>query len=239
MEQLRRDTLLAHPALDFDKLLPVKRKANQLGLPQDWQGNSNIPPVGYDNEIAVPSPVRSDGKLTTLYKPEGGKFVGDLELHWDAERILAVQFALTAPVVPEPLPKRTGQAVECPVSPFNESEARERQVAQASSLPAGRMSALQLRQTERKIDPGNGVTLELVYILAGEFVMGAPNGEEDELPLTRVRNDRDDRDDGANKVVRGGSWFDRSHRSRASFRLSYPSWQGVYNVGFRVVCEVK
>jgi formylglycine-generating enzyme required for sulfatase activity len=40
------------------------------------------------------------------------------------------------------------------------------------------------------------------------------------------------------KVCRGGSWYDRPKRSRVSFRLSYPSWQPVYNVGFRVLCEV-
>ena len=52
-------------------------------------------------------------------------------------------------------------------------------------------------------------------------------------------------DDGRNddtiegrKVVRGGSWYDRPYRSRSAFRLSYPSWQVVYNVGFRVVCKV-
>ena len=39
------------------------------------------------------------------------------------------------------------------------------------------------------------------------------------------------------KVVRGGSFFDRPQRCRSAFRLSYPSWQRVHNVGFRVVCE--
>lgn len=39
------------------------------------------------------------------------------------------------------------------------------------------------------------------------------------------------------KVVRGGSWYNRPHRARSGFRLSYPAWQGVYNVGFRVVSE--
>jgi formylglycine-generating enzyme required for sulfatase activity len=37
--------------------------------------------------------------------------------------------------------------------------------------------------------------------------------------------------------VRGGSWYDRAFRCTSSFRLSYPAWQAVYNVGFRVVCE--
>jgi len=45
-----------------------------------------------------------------------------------------------------------------------------------------------------------------------------------------------DTGDGA-KVVRGGSFYDRPKRARSAFRLSYPEWQGVFNVGFRVVCE--
>ena len=37
------------------------------------------------------------------------------------------------------------------------------------------------------------------------------------------------------QVVRGGSWHDRPHRARSAFRLAYPAWQKVFNVGFRVV----
>ena len=37
------------------------------------------------------------------------------------------------------------------------------------------------------------------------------------------------------KVVRGGSFFDRPARARSSFRLGYPGWQRVFNVGFRIV----
>ena len=51
-------------------------------------------------------------------------------------------------------------------------------------------------------------------------------------------------DDGRNagslknkKVVRGGSWRNRPQWSRAGTRLAYESWQRVYNVGFRLVCE--
>jgi len=39
------------------------------------------------------------------------------------------------------------------------------------------------------------------------------------------------------KVVRGGSWRDRPKRATASYRRDYPSWQAVYNVGFRVIIE--
>ena len=51
-------------------------------------------------------------------------------------------------------------------------------------------------------------------------------------------------DDGRNaenamgpRVVRGGSWYDRPTRARSSFRLSYPPWRQVYNVGLRIVIE--
>jgi formylglycine-generating enzyme required for sulfatase activity len=36
------------------------------------------------------------------------------------------------------------------------------------------------------------------------------------------------------KVVRGGSFFDPPRRARSAFRLAYPAWQRVFNVGFRV-----
>ena len=51
-------------------------------------------------------------------------------------------------------------------------------------------------------------------------------------------------DDGRNalnpkteKVVRGGSWYARPHRSTSSYRLPYRSYQKVFDVGFRVVME--
>jgi formylglycine-generating enzyme required for sulfatase activity len=51
-------------------------------------------------------------------------------------------------------------------------------------------------------------------------------------------------DDGRNtvsnkgrKVVRGGSWRDRPKLCRSSARLSYPAYQKVFNVGFRVVID--
>ena len=83
---LQREALLANPLLNFDRLLLVKR--TPLGLPQNWQGNTSIGKTGYDNEIAVLSPVRPDGKLTTLFKPQDSAFVGDVDLHFDGQRML-------------------------------------------------------------------------------------------------------------------------------------------------------
>ena len=85
---LKQEALLANPLLDFDKLLLIKRSANQLGLPQNWQGNCALPRDGYDNEIAVLSPVSPAGRLTTLYRPQRRVFVGDLDLHFDAGKMI-------------------------------------------------------------------------------------------------------------------------------------------------------
>ncbi|MBE0537995.1 MAG: SUMF1/EgtB/PvdO family nonheme iron enzyme, partial [Phycisphaerae bacterium] len=51
-------------------------------------------------------------------------------------------------------------------------------------------------------------------------------------------NDGRNGDAAGEKVVRGGSWHERPRWCRSGVRLSYPAWQKVYNVGFRVVIEV-
>jgi len=86
--ELQRAALCAHPLLDFDRLLVVKRRADALGLPANYLGNSSLPPEGYDNCIAVLAPVAPDGALAPLYAPEGGRFAGDVDLDFDAERLL-------------------------------------------------------------------------------------------------------------------------------------------------------
>ncbi|MBM4087876.1 MAG: formylglycine-generating enzyme family protein [Planctomycetes bacterium] len=85
---LQREVLLSNPDLDFDRVLVVRRKTNQLGLPQNWQGNCALPPRGYDNEIAVITSWRTGGQRTTLFRPADGAFVGDVDLHADATRML-------------------------------------------------------------------------------------------------------------------------------------------------------
>ena len=85
---LRRNALLANPLLDFDRLLLVKRRANQLALPQNWESNSSIPRSGLNNEIMILSDLRGTPVLKSLYQPEGGRFVGDISLHFDATRLM-------------------------------------------------------------------------------------------------------------------------------------------------------
>jgi formylglycine-generating enzyme required for sulfatase activity len=95
-QTLRREALLANPLVDFDRLLLVKRKSDRLGLPQNWQGNCALPRNGYDNEIDVLSPVAPGGKLTTLFRPQEPVFVGDVDLHFDADKML---FSMPAPSI--------------------------------------------------------------------------------------------------------------------------------------------
>ncbi len=102
LTELRREALLANPLLDFDRLLLIKRRPVKkgspvdpdtsfgwdIGLPRSSGGNSGLAKDSFDDEIAVLSPVAPDGELTTLYKPEGNRFVGDVDLHFSGERML-------------------------------------------------------------------------------------------------------------------------------------------------------
>ncbi len=101
----QREALLANPLLDFDRLLLIKRKpigdprrgedydrglGKFIGLPQQssWQLHTMPNVTGWDNEIAVLSPVRPDGKLTTLFRPPATELISEIDLHFDADRLL-------------------------------------------------------------------------------------------------------------------------------------------------------
>ncbi len=105
---LEQKALLANPLLDFDRLLLIKRKplsdprrakgdeendkslGQFLGLPQQssWQLHTMTNTTGWDNEIGVLSPVGPEGELTTLYKPQQGRLVSEMDLHFDAEKLM-------------------------------------------------------------------------------------------------------------------------------------------------------
>ncbi|NLE36439.1 MAG: hypothetical protein GX621_00275, partial [Pirellulaceae bacterium] len=88
--RLERQVAAGNPLLDFDRLLLVRRKANspELGLPQNWQSNCILPKSGFNDDIAVLSPLGPEGALQTLYRPEKPSFIGDVDLHFDADRLL-------------------------------------------------------------------------------------------------------------------------------------------------------
>ena len=71
-----REILLTNPLLDFDKLLLVK---GNTGFNANWGGANTL-----GNELAVLSPVRPDGELTTIHQGT----ISDMDLHWNAEKLL-------------------------------------------------------------------------------------------------------------------------------------------------------
>ena len=104
-ESFQRAALLANPLLDFDQLLVIKRVpiggarrtgwegfgyGEYLGIPRQSSWNyGTMPDVDHwTNEIALLSPVRPEGQLATFYKPPGTRLVNDLELHWDADKLM-------------------------------------------------------------------------------------------------------------------------------------------------------
>jgi hypothetical protein len=103
-DRLQRRALLANPLLDFDRLLLIRRVphgdprradcrgygvAEYIGLPrQSSKCHPDIEqPFAWDNEIAVLSPL-DNGQIAPLYRSEGRRLISDLDLHWDADRLL-------------------------------------------------------------------------------------------------------------------------------------------------------
>jgi hypothetical protein len=115
-QKLKRDALLANPLLDIDRVLVVKRKPRppgypfgqresnaggpmwyskspgiEIGMPSNHECNSSLDRLGYDNEIAAFSPRKPDSPLRTVYRPAHSGYVGEMNLHWDADRLLFSQ----------------------------------------------------------------------------------------------------------------------------------------------------
>ncbi len=82
---LQREALLANPLLDFDRLLMIRRRADRLGLPLNFNGNADLAPTGYDNTLVALS---AGGQIETVFRPSGDRFIGDLDLHYDGEKLL-------------------------------------------------------------------------------------------------------------------------------------------------------
>jgi formylglycine-generating enzyme required for sulfatase activity len=89
IEALAREALLANPLIDFDTLLMVRRPvaSPHLGLPTNWQGNSDLPRKGFDDAIVSLSPIGPHGRLATVHATPG-RFLGDVDLHPDGTRLL-------------------------------------------------------------------------------------------------------------------------------------------------------
>ncbi|MDO5308483.1 MAG: SUMF1/EgtB/PvdO family nonheme iron enzyme [Planctomycetia bacterium] len=97
----------ANPILDFQQLLFVQRNASDLGLPQNYQSNCVLNPNGFDDALKtldlpfvydMTDPEEVDRQIVeddsvipeiaTLFKPDYPTFLGDIDLHFDAEKAL-------------------------------------------------------------------------------------------------------------------------------------------------------
>ncbi|MHC4155727.1 MAG: SUMF1/EgtB/PvdO family nonheme iron enzyme [Planctomycetota bacterium] len=101
----QRKALLTNPLLDFDRLLLIKRKPHGdprraespdrglgefIGMPRQssWQLPRMPNANDWENEICLLSPVGPEGELSTLYKPPEPRLVTDMDLHFDADKIM-------------------------------------------------------------------------------------------------------------------------------------------------------
>ena len=87
-EAIQREALLANPLLDFDRLLVIRRRDDRLGLPTNYNSNSDLPPTGYEDTLLSLGLPDRESAIETVFTPEGNAFIGDLDLHYDAERLL-------------------------------------------------------------------------------------------------------------------------------------------------------
>lgn len=96
--RLKREILLANPALDMDKIIvgrykigTTARQINPRSLGtqnNNWSNQTSAPRGGFNAEIVELSNLRGDIKSRTVFKPTNGSSVPDLKLHWDAERLM-------------------------------------------------------------------------------------------------------------------------------------------------------
>lgn len=96
---LRRNILLSNPALDFDKIVATRvnlpdraRKvmAPSLGTQSNnWSSQLSASRTGFDAQIVEISDIRSEKPTERLiHKPVAGNIITDVQLHWDADRMI-------------------------------------------------------------------------------------------------------------------------------------------------------
>ena len=83
--EFQKRVLLRNPLLDFDKLLVVR--TDKIGLPNNWESNSNIGKTGYNAELQQIS-IKNPNGVTPVYRTSNKAFIGDVDLHFDAGKAL-------------------------------------------------------------------------------------------------------------------------------------------------------
>ncbi|MDR2706061.1 MAG: SUMF1/EgtB/PvdO family nonheme iron enzyme [Planctomycetaceae bacterium] len=89
-DEVLREAALANPLLDFDKILLIRRNT-QKGwgfVALNAYTNDTIRKKGWDNELVMLDNIRTQPKLTPIYRHPDGAIIRDLDLHFDGQRIM-------------------------------------------------------------------------------------------------------------------------------------------------------
>ncbi|MGL5682456.1 MAG: SUMF1/EgtB/PvdO family nonheme iron enzyme [Marinifilaceae bacterium] len=95
----QRSILMANPALDMDKIVVTRfglgkaariAMANKMCMPfANYVGLMDTPATGYDAELCELSNLRAPkANRRTIYKPTMGEGIADVQMHWDADRLI-------------------------------------------------------------------------------------------------------------------------------------------------------
>lgn len=94
----KKEILLANPLLDMDRIVVTRFKlgdrarnvmAPAIGMPENnWSSMYSARRTGPNAEIAELSDLRGGMKVRTIYKPEKSVNISDLQMHWDADKLL-------------------------------------------------------------------------------------------------------------------------------------------------------
>ena len=95
---LKREIILANPLLDMDKIIVARyrlgNKARKAMGPSMGTSTANYNSLfsnsrkGYDAEIDLLTGLRGQIESSRIYKPEADVPISDIQLHWDADRLL-------------------------------------------------------------------------------------------------------------------------------------------------------
>lgn len=95
------------------------------------------------------------------------------------------------------------------------------------------------------VDDGAMVTAEIGRYVPNSWGVYDTHGNAAEWTLSLYRpypydsaDGREDPNAEGRRAVRGGSWSDLPYYGTASYRLGYPEWRTVHNVGFRIAIQI-
>ncbi|MDO5553701.1 MAG: SUMF1/EgtB/PvdO family nonheme iron enzyme [Planctomycetia bacterium] len=100
-DAFRREVLLANPVLDFDKVL-IRKTQNDALMP-NWISNVSRGKGEYNDSLVTLDIHDPDAPLTEVARGNKKSFIGDIALHWDADRCLVTSLS----------DKNTWQVFEC------------------------------------------------------------------------------------------------------------------------------